>query len=232
MAKRLFVVGTGTDVGKTFISGRIVKQLHEAGARVGYFKAAMSGNVRDGQGRLIPGDAVSVKTASGIDQAIQSMCPYVYEAAVSPHLAAQLEGNPVSLEGVKRAFDVVDRAYDYVVIEGSGGIFCPLRFHASERRSALFLEDVIAMLKAPCILVADAGLGTINAVVLTASYMKARGMSLRGIVLNHFHPGDALEADNLRMCEYMTGYKVLTCVSADMTSLDMEADALMALFSQ
>ena len=61
MSKGLFITGTGTDVGKTYVTGLIVKKLHKAGKKAAYYKAAMSGNEKDEQGRLIPGDAVEVK---------------------------------------------------------------------------------------------------------------------------------------------------------------------------
>ena len=167
MSKGIFLAGTGTDVGKTYMAGLLVKKLHESGRRAGYFKAAMSGNSRRPDGSLIPGDALAVQRVSGIPQSLESMSPYVYETAVSPHLASQLEGNPVRLDVVERAYAAAAQAYDYVTVEGSGGILCPLR-HDGER---LFLEDVIRALHLPCLLVADAGLGTINSVVLTAFYI-------------------------------------------------------------
>ena len=100
MSKGLFITGTGKDVGKTYVTGLIVKKLQETGAKAAYYKAAMSGNERDEKGKLIPGDAVWVKNVSGITQDLDTMCPYVYETAVSPHLASRLEGNPVTLEKV------------------------------------------------------------------------------------------------------------------------------------
>ncbi|MEG2198810.1 MAG: dethiobiotin synthase, partial [Anaerovorax sp.] len=86
MSKKLFVTGTGTDIGKTFVTGLIVKKLNEEGKRVAYYKAAMSGNDRRPDGTLIPGDALHVKTISRIEQPLSEMCPYIYEMAVSPHL--------------------------------------------------------------------------------------------------------------------------------------------------
>ena len=85
-AKKIFIVGTGTDVGKTYVTGLIVKKLRESGRLAGYYKAAMSGNARRSDGALIPGDAVHVKEVSGIDQPLEQMCPYVYEHAVSPQI--------------------------------------------------------------------------------------------------------------------------------------------------
>lgn len=228
MSKNLFITGTGTDVGKTYVTGLIVKKLRESGRSAAYYKAAMSGNARGADGRLIPGDALEVKTLSGIDQPLRSMCPYVYETAVSPHLASRMEGNPVRLPVVERDFRTVCRNYDYVTMEGSGGILCPICF--DEER--LQLEDVIKKLGLSCLLVADAGLGTINAVVLTAAYMRARGLPLKGILFNRFHPGDPMEEDNKFMCEDMTGLKVLACVKEGDTELSMNADALAALYDE
>ena len=92
MTKALFVTGTGTDVGKTYVTGLLVKALTEAGEKAAYYKAAMSGNVRSPDGTLIPGDGVQVQTMAGISQPVQTMCPYVYEPPLSPHLAARLAG--------------------------------------------------------------------------------------------------------------------------------------------
>ena len=91
MIKRdIFITGTGTDVGKTFISALILKAMLSSGIKAAYFKAAMSGNSRDENNNLIPGDALYVKNVSGTEQPLESMCPYVYERAYSPHLALNL----------------------------------------------------------------------------------------------------------------------------------------------
>jgi dethiobiotin synthetase len=226
MSRNLFITGTGTDVGKTFVTGLIVKKLAENGKRPAYYKAAMSGNVRRTDGSLIPGDARFVKEISGIEQPLDEMCPYVYEAAVSPHLASRLEGNPVRMEVVEQGFQSVCASYDYVTMEGSGGILCPLCFDEAK----IQLEDVIQRLHLPCLLIADAGLGTINSVVLTVEYMRARKIPVKGIIFNHFHPGNVMEEDNLRMCESMTGLKVLACVRDGDTSLDLDVDVLTSLY--
>ena len=67
-------------------------------------------------------------------------------------------------------------------------------------------------------------------VVLTWFYMKARNIPVKGIIFNHFHRGDIMEEDNLRMCEYMTGLKVLACVADGDTQLNMELSELTALY--
>ena len=77
MSKAVFITGTGTDMGKTYLSGLIVKKLAQAGKNQAYYKAAMSGNDRRADGSLIPGDALFVKEMSGISQSLDDMCPYV-----------------------------------------------------------------------------------------------------------------------------------------------------------
>lgn len=228
MSKALFVTGTGTDTGKTYITGLIVKKLQEARKNPAYYKAAMSGNERRPDGTLIPGDALAVQTMSGIDQSLTSMCPYVYEHAYSPHLASRLEGNPVVMDVVKHGFADVAADYDYVTVEGSGGILCPICFDEAK----IQLEDVVKELHLSSILIADAGLGTINSVVLTAEYMKTHGLPLKGIIFNHYHPGDVMEDDNIFMCEHMTGLPTLAKVQDGDTELDMNIDALCALYDE
>ncbi len=226
MSKNLFITGTATDVGKTYIAGLIVKKLIERQKRAGYFKAAMSGNERDGDGSLIPGDALFIKNAAGSTQPLDEMCPYVYEHAYSPHLASRLEGNPLCMDVVKKRFQAVCGAYDYVTVEGSGGILCPLRFD----KEKIMLEDIIKTLGLSCLLVADAGLGTINSVVLTAEYMRSKQIPLKGIIVNRFHPGNILEEDNLKMCEQLTGLRVLSCVKEGETDLDIDIETLTSLY--
>lgn len=226
MSKKLFVTGTGTDVGKTYITALMVKKLHGAGLRAAYYKAAMSGNVCRPDGTLIPGDALCVQQVSGIGQSLESMCPYVYEHAYSPHLASRLEGNPVRMDVVKAGFAALESEYDYITVEGSGGILCPICFDEAK----IQLEDVIRELDAACVIVADAGLGTINSVGLTVSYMRAKGIPVKGLIFNHCHPGDVMEEDNLEMCRYFTGLDILAKVRDDDTELDICPAALAALY--
>lgn len=228
MSKNLFITVTGTDVGKTYVTGLIVKKLREGGASSAYYKAAMSGNERRPDGTLIPGDALQVKTMSGVEQPLEEMCPYIYETAVSPHLAAKIEGNPIEMECVLKNFDRVCGTYDYVTVEGSGGIFCPLRFDEQK----IQLEDFIKARSLACLMIADAGLGTINAVVLTAEYMKARKIPVKGIIFNHYEPGNPLHEDNRLMCEAMTGLNVVACVKDGDMDLDIPFELMEGFYEE
>lgn len=224
--KRLFVVGTGTDVGKTYISGLLLKRLCEYGKEGAYYKAAMSGNEREENGNLIPGDALFVKNISGMSQPADQMCPYVYEAAVSPHLAAKMEGTPPDMSRIMSGFHELCSRYEYVTLEGSGGIVCPLRYD----QEIIFLEDVVRACHCGTLLVADAGLGTINAVVLTVDYMRRHGLSVKGIIFNRFEPGNEMHEDNKTMCEKLTGIDVIACVRENDQNLALTLEQLDDLY--
>ena len=113
-------------------------------------------------------------------------------------------------------------------MEGSGGILCPLCF--DERK--IQLEDVIREFELSSILVADAGLGTINSVVLTAEYMKAHSLPIKGIIFNHYHPGNIMEEDNIAMCQHMTGLPVIAKVQDHAKDLEIDADALAEFYDE
>lgn len=206
MDKGIFITGTGTDVGKTYVTALIVKKLNEQGIKTGYYKAAISG-----ANSIENSDAGYVKKISKINQKEDTLLSYIYETPVSPHLASKIEKNPVNMTKILKDFNRVKNEYDFVVVEGSGGIVCPIRYDNIEN---IFLEDIIKKLELKSLIVADAGLGTINSVVLTVSYMKSKNITVSGIILNNYK-GGIMEEDNIYMIEKITGVKVISCVSKD-----------------
>ena len=228
MGKALFITGTGTDVGKTYVTALIVKRLKDAGLDAGYYKAAISGAERDEEnGTLHAGDALYVKEIAELSESQEELVSYVYEAAVSPHLAAQLDNNPIDVDVVENDFRRALSQHEYITMEGSGGIICPLRWDKEEH---LILDDLVQRLGLGALIVADAGLGTINAAVLTVEHLRARNIPVRGIILNRFHDGDIMEEDNLDMIETLTGVKIVATVKSGDEALDMNAEELAKLY--
>lgn len=225
MSKGIFITGTGTDIGKTYVTALIIKKLTIAGLSASYYKAAVSGNVKGAEG-IICGDAEYVKTIAGLSDDASTMVSYVYEKAYSPHLASRIEDNPVEIEKVKSDFRRVCKKYEYVTVEGSGGILCPIRYD----EKIIFLEDIIKELQLSALIVADASLGTINSTVLTAYYMKQKGIAIKGIIINNYHPYDVMQEDNIKMIQEMTGIPVLATVKRGATELEMEIQELISLY--
>ena len=223
MSKGLFVLGTGTDIGKTYVTGLLLKYLRDNGYDATYFKAALSGAIRDENGSLIPGDAVEVLAMADLDENTDFLVPYIYETAVSPHLASQIEGNPVDLNVVKEAYDDVSEKYGYIVMEGSGGIVCPIRYEGKGNENNIMLEDIIKYLGLDVILIADAGLGTINSIVTTVEYLKNRNIHVCGILMNNYKD-ELMENDNIKMVEDLCDVDVIAKVHQNDENLLLDVD--------
>lgn len=227
MSRGIFVTATGTDIGKTYVIALIIKKLREAGYNAGYYKAALSGAKRTKDGLHI-GDAYHVKTTAKLNCDCNDMVSYVYETAVSPHLAAKLEGNPATLKKIGADYKKQCSKYEYITVEGSGGIICPIRY---DNEQHIFLEDIIKELKLSVLLVADAGLGTINSTVLTVRYLESKNIQVKGIILNRYH-GSIMEDDNIEMIEAITHIPVIALIRDGDPNIDIDIHVLEALYGK
>ena len=214
MTKGVFITATGTDVGKTYISGLLVKKMRELGYNCGYYKPALSGAV-ECAGEIIPGDCDYVLKQAGISAPASDYVSYIFKTAVSPHLAAQIENNPIRLNKIKGDFEKIKKKFDYVVVEGAGGIVCP--FNLKEEK--LMLPDVIKALGLDILVVASASLGTINSTVLTVEYAKQQGINVKGIILNNYNKDDMMQVDNKNQVENLTGINVVETVADNQDDL-------------
>lgn len=210
MTKAVFITATGTDVGKTYISALIVKKMRELGYNCGYFKPALSG-AEIIEGKIIPGDCNYVLKQAGIETSPENYVSYVFKTAVSPHLASEIENNPIKIEKIKSDFARIKKEFDYIVVEGAGGIVCPFNLG----KEKLMLPDIIKTLGLDIVIVASASLGTINSTVLTAEYAKQKGINVKGIILNNYNENDLMQKDNKKQIEALTGIKVLATVAKD-----------------
>ena len=216
MNKGYFVTATGTDVGKTFVTALLVKKWRDSGIDAGYYKAALSGaELRDG--KWVAGDADYVKNIANLSDTQEQLVSYVYKEAVSPHLAARKEGNPVEIAKVKDDFDAARNRHEFIFAEGSGGIICPIRYDDQK----IFLADIMKTLNLPLLIVTTAALGSINACVLTVEYARSRGLDVRGLIVNRYGSSgnQEMEGDNIRMMQDLTGLEVIAKVKDGDTDL-------------
>ena len=215
-SKGYFVTATGTDVGKTFVTALLVKKWRDSGIDAGYYKAALSGaELRDG--KWVAGDADYVKRIANLPDTQEQLVSYVYKEAVSPHLAARKEGNPVDLAKVKADFEAACARHEFIFAEGSGGIICPIRYDDQK----IFLEDIIKTENLPILVVTTAALGSINACVLTVEYARSRGLDIRGLIVNRYGSSgnQEMEDDNIRMMQNLTGLEILAKIKDGDTDL-------------
>lgn len=218
MTKGIFITGTGTDVGKTYISALIAKSMREKKFNCGYYKPALSGAEKI-DGKIIPGDCSYVFKFAGIDKDPNDYVSYAFEPAVSPHLASKMANTPIQLNKIYKDFSRIKCEYEYLIVEGAGGIVCP--FNTFEERKIL-TKDIINTLNLDIIIVAPASLGTINSTVLTVEYAENYGFCVRGIILNNFDENDFMQLDNKKMIEDITGVDVIATVKKDAETIDLE----------
>lgn len=187
----LFVTGTDTEVGKTWVSTALIAALRARGLSVAALKPIASGAERDAAGRLVNADALALQAAAGGALAYERVNPYVFEPPIAPHLAAAEAGVAISLERLRAHARSLAAEADVVVVEGVGGWAVPLDAEHS-------VADLARALGWPVLLVVGLRLGCLNHALLTARAIQADGLHLAGWVANTIDPAfDRLDG-NLR----------------------------------
>jgi dethiobiotin synthetase len=182
----LFVTGTGTGVGKTYVASLIAAELQRRNKRVGVYKPVASGCELE-RGKPVSRDAVTLWEAAGRPGSIEHVCPQMFAAALAPHLAARAEGHRVDPRLLRTGLDYWKANCEVVIVEGAGGLMSPISDDD-------YNVDIAADFGFPLIVVAANVLGTINATLqslITAStYAKPHSgeLSVTGIVLNSPFP--------------------------------------------
>ncbi|MBD5402638.1 dethiobiotin synthase [bacterium] len=223
----IFITATGTDVGKTYVSALLVKKMRELGFDCGYYKPALSGAVKTSDGNMLPGDCDFVLKTAGLDIDPLNCVTYCFEEPVSPHLAAARCGIEIDLNVIKADFERLSANYDFMCVEGAGGITCPFNLSNKE----ILLPDVIKSLELGVVIVADGGLGTINSVLLTVEYAKLYGIKILGIILNNYDKMNFMHVDNKLQIETLTGVNIIATIPKMAEDIDISKNDLLDLFT-
>jgi len=199
-ARLVFIAGTGTAVGKTWIAAAVLARLRDAGLRVGARKPAQSFDLGDG-----PTDADVLAAATG--EPPHDVCPphRWYARALAPPMAADALGAPPFTVG-----DLLDELHwrdgvDVGLVEGAGGPRSPI---AADGDNVTLASSIAPDL---VLLVADAGLGTINSVRMSVA---ALGEGPVVVVLNRFDEHDPLHLRNRDWLACRDGFDVVAGVEA------------------
>ena len=180
MRNSVFITGTDTGIGKTFVSVALLHALRGAGLRAVGMKPVASGCVATAEG-LRNEDALALQSASSGSPDYADVNPLAYAAAVSPHLAAAADGRRVELAPVQAAYARLAACADVVVVEGVGGWLAPLS-------DTLVAGDLARVLGLPVILVVGLRLGCLNHALLSARAIAADGCTLLGWIGNRIDP--------------------------------------------
>lgn len=190
MAQSYFVIGTDTNVGKTYIVSALVRHFVAKGKQTVGMKPIASGCKPDQQGELINDDVLALTNASNVKAPLDLVNPYRFLPAIAPHLAAQQSGIVMHLATITQAYQQLTALAEVVIVEGAGGFFVPI----NETET---LADLALRLNIPVILVVGMRLGCINHALLTVEALNTRGLKLAGWIANQIEPDMPMFEENL-----------------------------------
>ncbi len=207
MIKGLFITGTDTGVGKTYVAAGIAKTLRSAKIDVGVMKPAETG-CRSRSGKLIPRDAEALIRAAAVRDPLSLVNPYRFQAPVAPSVAAQMERKTIDPGKILKSFKTLSQRHRFMIVEGAGGIMVPLA------QGYLFL-DLAEALGLPVLIVARPGLGTINHTLLTIDAIRNRGIMIAGVVINDGQGGrkGLAEATSPAVIQGLSGVPIIGTIA-------------------
>ena len=188
-ARGIFVTGTDTGVGKTWVSLGLMAALQAEGLTVAAMKPVSAGCERTPEG-LRNEDALLLMRQASVEHPYQRVNPAAFEPAIAPHIAAAEVGKRIDFSTIERAFGILAASADLCVVEGAGGWLVPL----TARKN---FADLAARLELPVLLVVAIRLGCLNHALLSVESIQRRGLSLSGWVANHVNPDTPRASENI-----------------------------------
>lgn len=194
----LFITGTDTGIGKTIVTAALAMALKKKGVNVGVMKPLQSGP---------DGDADMLMEAAGVSDERSLTVPYELKEPVAPTLAARLENVEIDLHIIKDAYHQLSNKHEVMLVEGAGGIMVPI---IEKGKESYLFSDLAADLNLKTIIVARAGLGTVNHTLLTIDHARSKGLDTVGVIINGYSQYPSLsEKNNPQMIESLSGVPVL-----------------------
>jgi dethiobiotin synthetase len=174
MRHGIFITGTDTGVGKTLVTAALALHLKKRGLSVGVMKPIETGvsPARDAQS-----DAGRLRSIIESEEPLGAIRPYSFTQPVAPLAAAQADGQTINPETIKKIYRLLSSRYEYMVVEGIGGVRVPVT-------SKISVTDLIKSLRLPVIVVGRSGLGGINHVLLTIEALQRSKIPIAAVVLN------------------------------------------------
>ncbi len=176
MKNGVFITGTDTGVGKTWVSLGVITALQRRGHRTGAMKPVSSGARHTAQG-LRNDDAVRLQAAADVTIDYEHINPVALAPPIAPHIAAAVAGTPIDIVALTAAYRTIAARCDRVVVEGIGGWRVPL----TETQTTADLAKALAL---PVVLVVGMRLGCLNHALLTRDAVNQDGLELLGWVAN------------------------------------------------
>ncbi|MEO6078189.1 MAG: dethiobiotin synthase [Steroidobacteraceae bacterium] len=190
LRQSLFVTGTDTGVGKTWVCVQLLQSMVAAGYRAAGMKPVGAGVINTPDG-LRNEDALALQAASNVTLPYHLVNPICLPHATSPHLAAEDAGIGVEIGGILQAYDLIKSRTDWIVVEGAGGWLAPIGAPDMPGIPGPTMQDIAVALRLPVILVVGIRLGALSHALLTAEAIRRSGLTLAGWAANCLDPGFA-----------------------------------------
>jgi dethiobiotin synthetase len=200
-----FIIGTDTNVGKTYVASHLIQHFVQAGFATIGMKPIASGCTANENGQLINDDVLALNAASNVAAPATLINPYAFAPAIAPHIAAELAGVNMQIEVIQQAYAALSKLAEMVIVEGAGGFFVPIN-------ATQTLADIAVILNIPIILVVGIKLGCINHALLTVEAIQTRGLKLAGWVANQIEPDMPMVEGNLNTLKQRISAPCLSAV--------------------
>jgi dethiobiotin synthetase len=205
----LFFTGTDTGVGKTFVTCLAARRMRASGRAVRVCKPVATGADLV-EGRWLSDDTRRLAEAAGMFGEWERITPWSFPEPVAPPVAARCRGVALDLAEIVAAVRRCAEPGVPLLVEGVGGLLCPLTDSAT-------VADLAAQLRLPLVVVARRSLGTLNHTLLTLEVAQRRGLTIAGVVVNEVTPPEGLaEATNVAELQRYTAVPVLTVIRHQM----------------
>ncbi len=188
LRQSLFLAGTDTGVGKTWVATRLLATLAATGYRVAGMKPVAAGADMTSHG-LRNDDALELAAAGSVRLPYALTNPCCLLQATSPHLAARSAGESIDLAPIMAAFEQIRRQSDLIIVEGAGGWFAPIGEPARPGETGPTMQEIAVALGLPVVLVVGLKLGCLNHALLGAEAIRRSGLPLLGWIANPVDPG-------------------------------------------
>ncbi|MCX8034139.1 MAG: dethiobiotin synthase [Thermodesulfovibrio sp.] len=180
-----FITGTDTGVGKTIVSAAILRGFIKKGLKVGAMKPIETGCLNK-DGILLPSDGMFLRDMAEMNDPLEFVTPIKFENPLSPFVASKLEDKDIDLERIFKVFENLKKKYDYMVVEGIGGLMVPITKILKKKAKAIyFVRDLIKDMAMEVIIVSRPTLGTINHTFLTVEALKIKKIPIKGFIINY-----------------------------------------------
>jgi dethiobiotin synthetase len=189
LRQSLFVAGTDTGVGKTWIATQLLRAMAATGHRVAGMKPVAAGVIDTADGPRND-DALALLAAGNVELPYQLVNPVCLQRATSPHLAAAESGFAVDSGAILQAYELIRSRSEWIVVEGAGGWFTPIG-PAMPGANGPTMQDIAVELGLPVLLVVGIRLGALSHTLLTAEAIRRSGLPIAGWAASCLAPGFA-----------------------------------------